>query len=81
MNSKKIAEIALKDIYTKYGMKLTAPSAIWSDEVAEEVANIFQAYGRKGSHKKFAEEFVKVFGHFDVEALSQKCKYKKELLL
>lgn len=80
MNSTKLAEIALKDIYSKYGMKLTAPSAIWSDEVAEEVASIFQAYGRKGSHKTFAKEFVKSFGHFDIEALAQKCKYKKEMV-
>lgn len=80
MNNKKLAEIVLKDIYSKYGMKLTAPSAVWGDEVAEEVSNIFQAYGRKGSHRKFAEEFIKVFGHFDVESLAQKCKYKKEMV-
>lgn len=79
MNSKKLAEIATKDIYSKFGMKLTAPSAVWGDEVAEEVSDIFRAYGRKGSHNKFAEEFVKIFGHFDTEALAQKCKFKKEM--
>lgn len=79
MNSEKLAQLALKDVYSKYRIKLTAPSAAWSDSVAEDVANIFQAYGRKGSHKKYAQEFVKVFGHFDVDTLAQMCKYKKEI--
>lgn len=78
MNSKKLAEITVKDIYSKFGIKLTAPSAIWGNDVAEEVSDIFQAYGRTGSHNKFAKEFVKIFGHFDTEALAQKCKEKKE---
>lgn len=80
MDSKKLATIAAKDIYSKFGMKLTAPSVIWGDDVAEEISDIFQAYGRKGSHNKFAKEFVKIFGHFDTEALAQKCKIKKEMI-
>lgn len=80
MNSEKLAKLALKEIYSKYRIKLALPSAVWADDVAEDVSNIFQAYGRKGSHKKYVQEFVKVFGHFDVNALAQLCKYKKEII-
>lgn len=80
MNSGKLAQLALKEIYSKYKMELTYPSAVWADSVAEDVANIFQAYGRKGSHKRYAQEFIKIFGYFDVETLAQMCKYKKEII-
>lgn len=69
-----LARIAAEDIRTKYGLKLTAPLAVWANEVITEIALNYKDCAKKGTYKAFAREIIKYFPQLSEEHIANTCK-------
>lgn len=69
-----LARMTAEDIRTKYGLKLTAPIAVWADEVIEKIALNYKDCAKKGTYKAFAKEIIKYFPQLSEEYVENICK-------
>jgi len=70
-----LARMIADDIRIKYGLKLTAPLAVWADEVIEKIALNYKDCAKKGTYKAFAKEIVKYFPQLSEEYIANTCKF------
>lgn len=74
-----LARMTTENIRRKYGLKLTAPVAVWADDVIKIIASSYKDCARKGSYKTFAKEIVKYFPQLSEEYIANICKaYEKK---